>query len=332
MQVHVADDGTGRHARPLRVARSAHQVVHVEGVGRHRELALLVPPRVPRSVGVHLDAEPIRIGEVDRFAHQVIGHAGLHPDSGQMLHKPAECGSIGEEDGEVIEAQAATSGHGCRAAPLAKRNQRCRVGHRAERSRPRIATLDMKAEYVLVVPERTLQVSDLKRDSSQSGRRRESIAGRRDAVFTHAIASALRWRFRARRPSTEYSPGPTSASVSAEASRESGNSTPFGAKKPAGRCTSIIAPIIVKARPSATTRVNTPKMSASPPKNSSSATAGPAISGSGTPICVNPPVTPASPYTNSFWAPCATKMAPITVRSSARPAWSRAGDSCAGIG
>jgi len=53
-------------------------------VGRHVELTLVVPPRIARPVRVHLDAETVRIGEVHRFAHEVVRHPGVGTDLGEM--------------------------------------------------------------------------------------------------------------------------------------------------------------------------------------------------------------------------------------------------------
>ena len=56
----------------LRTSRIDERV-EIERLGRHHKLVSTHAPRVPGAIGVHLDAEPIGIPQVKRFAHKVIG-------------------------------------------------------------------------------------------------------------------------------------------------------------------------------------------------------------------------------------------------------------------
>ena len=75
VQVHVADHRARRHAGPRRVAGGTHQVVDVHRVGRDHQLAADPAPRLARPVGVDLDAEAVRIAEVQRLADEVVAGA-----------------------------------------------------------------------------------------------------------------------------------------------------------------------------------------------------------------------------------------------------------------
>ena len=89
-------------------------------IRRHRELALVIAPRIARPVRVHLDAKPVRIGEVDRFTHEMIGHSRICANLGEMSDEASEECTIGEQNGEVIQAEQPALGHRSRALQLAE--------------------------------------------------------------------------------------------------------------------------------------------------------------------------------------------------------------------
>ena len=62
----------GRHAL---AATSGYDASNVQRVGCHLELAVVPQPAIARTVGVHLDSEPIGIPQVQRFTHREVRHS-----------------------------------------------------------------------------------------------------------------------------------------------------------------------------------------------------------------------------------------------------------------
>ena len=132
-QVHVAHPAARRHPRPALAARGAKQIRHVERVRRHHEFSVLLPPGALRTVGVDLDPQPVRIAEVHRLAHQVVGHPGTLADLGQVPHEAAELRPVRQQDGEMVQAQPAAARHRRNPGALAQLDQRFPTLVRPER-------------------------------------------------------------------------------------------------------------------------------------------------------------------------------------------------------
>src|SRR5688572_5500151 len=92
-----------------------------------------MPPRAARAVRVDLDAEVVRILEVDRLAHEVVGHTGAHTEPRKMLDETTERRAVRKQDRKVVEPQPTTSWHRDRAGPLDELDQRPLVAVRAKR-------------------------------------------------------------------------------------------------------------------------------------------------------------------------------------------------------
>jgi hypothetical protein len=103
VEVHVAHHRAGRHAGPRRGARRLHQAAHVHRVGGHHQLTAVALPGVAWTIRIHLDAEAIGIGQVERLAHQVIARAGPHADLPEMADEPPERLARRQQDREVEE-------------------------------------------------------------------------------------------------------------------------------------------------------------------------------------------------------------------------------------
>ena len=103
-EVDVADRRAVRQPVELGVARLGEQRVGVERERRHR-LRDPALPLLARAVGVDLDAVVVRVAEVDRLAHDVVGEAGerdpLAPGVGE---EAAEARAIRDEQRDVEEA------------------------------------------------------------------------------------------------------------------------------------------------------------------------------------------------------------------------------------
>src|SRR5689334_13584754 len=76
IEMYVADHGSSRNAGPVEsagtVLRGAQQTLLVERNGRHRQLSVVVRPRRAWAIGVDLDAQSVRVREVDRLADEMV--------------------------------------------------------------------------------------------------------------------------------------------------------------------------------------------------------------------------------------------------------------------
>src|SRR5262249_56973561 len=87
VEMNVADGRTRWRTGPRLVAGRRDEVRGVERNRGHRQLARRVPPSGPRTVGVDLDADAVRIAQVNRLAHEVIRHPRLAADVREMSQK-----------------------------------------------------------------------------------------------------------------------------------------------------------------------------------------------------------------------------------------------------
>lgn len=93
------------------------------GIRGHHQLAPCATPRVARAIGVHLNAEIVRILEVERLAHQVVRRPGTRANLGQMPNESAERRAIGPQHGKVVEPEPAAARCGPCTRPFDERHQ-----------------------------------------------------------------------------------------------------------------------------------------------------------------------------------------------------------------
>ncbi len=107
LQVDVAHDrAVGKLLERLRLGfgQLGEDAAHVERQRRH-PLEDLPFPHLPRAVPVDLDAVPVRVAEVDRLAHEVIGEARQGHAVAPGVGEPAgEVDALGQQQGEVVKA------------------------------------------------------------------------------------------------------------------------------------------------------------------------------------------------------------------------------------
>src|SRR5688572_29882272 len=108
MKMYVAECGSGWRTIPRLVACRSRNAVRIERLRRHAELSgSLTTPLRARPIRVHLDTEVVGILQIDRFAHEVVGHPRLDAELGEMQEEAAKRGAIGEEDRKVEQAERA---------------------------------------------------------------------------------------------------------------------------------------------------------------------------------------------------------------------------------
>ena len=136
---------------------SPRRALDVEWERRHP------PPTCPSQTSrgrsrVDLDPVPVRVGEVDRLAHVVIGEPD-EPDAlaGGVREPGREIGTLGQEQGEVVEARVAVRGAG---AGLFHEHEELTPTTCAE-GRAAVAVVEhLETECLPVVRERPLEVRD----------------------------------------------------------------------------------------------------------------------------------------------------------------------------
>src|SRR4030095_12886035 len=94
------------------------QVLGIERIRRHAQLASLVPPLIPCTVGIDLDPQPVGVSEVQRLTHEMIRHAGVGADLSEVGEKPPERRTVGKQDREMEESQPAALWDRTRSGPL----------------------------------------------------------------------------------------------------------------------------------------------------------------------------------------------------------------------
>src|SRR5690606_34709307 len=128
MEVDVPHRRPRGHALPLRTARRGHHGVDVDRIGGHDQFAAEAPPARARPVGVDLDAEPDRVGEVEGLADEMVAGAGGNTELREVPDEATECGAVGEEQSEVEEPEPAATEDRTRPRSRAQLDQRAAAG------------------------------------------------------------------------------------------------------------------------------------------------------------------------------------------------------------
>ncbi len=160
MQMHVAHHGPGLEAIPGNLrTRLVEQALQIQRIGGHQELAVSHPPLLTRPIAVDLDAEPVGIVEIQRFADEVIRCPGHRPALvRQTPQRAAERGSRRDEDGEMIET-GASAGLGNRTLVLVQLEQRA-AAFGAKNRRAAGAFRFMKAKHVAIEQHRAIEIAN----------------------------------------------------------------------------------------------------------------------------------------------------------------------------
>ena len=90
VQMDVPHRCTRRRAVPRDTRTLRDDIIDVERIGCHREFAPVVLPSAWWSIGVDLDAQTVRIGEVERLAHEVIRHSDANTKRCEVCREPPE--------------------------------------------------------------------------------------------------------------------------------------------------------------------------------------------------------------------------------------------------
>ena len=133
VKVHVAHGRTLGGTAPFVALVRREQTADVERLGGHHQFVAPVRPRGPGPVCVDLNPKAVRVTQVQRFADGVVGHAWSQPQTEQVCGKTPERHSVGQEQGEVIQAESAAPRDRRNTALLHEVRQRTRSTSDAER-------------------------------------------------------------------------------------------------------------------------------------------------------------------------------------------------------
>src|SRR5581483_2984515 len=104
----MPDPRAGGRLRLVRGSASdlRDDAVQIEGEGAHRQLAVDVAPFIARAIAIDLDAVSVRVGQVERFAYEMVRGAIERPSrAGEPGQRKAEVGPAWEKDRQVEEAR-----------------------------------------------------------------------------------------------------------------------------------------------------------------------------------------------------------------------------------
>ena len=99
----VTERRSRHHARvAVRVIHLGEEAAEVERERVHAEHSAGDGPLVARTVAIELDAVPLRVGQVERLADEVVGGAAQTPARGDHpAERKREVGARGDEDRQV---------------------------------------------------------------------------------------------------------------------------------------------------------------------------------------------------------------------------------------
>ena len=139
-------------------------------------------PLRARPIGVDLDSQSIRIGQIERLADGVIRAVGVLTLHAQVRDEAPQRGAIGQEDREVIQTEQARSRNRPYAPVFVKQHERLLFTLCPECRLPVFPREQLKTEHVLVINKRAADVCDLQPHGSEPRSIGQAVAGRCDAV------------------------------------------------------------------------------------------------------------------------------------------------------
>ena len=166
VQMHVTEDGLGRHPLIRAGRQVGHDRVQVERQRVHRDVLALPLPLTARAVAVELDAVALGIAQVHGLAHEVVRRSGeARARGGDALDRLGERGAIGHQQREVEQPRGARRAQrrGRRAVQLDER----RAGHSAEAGRAVTALDGPQTDHVLVIGLHRVEVADVQADGTE---------------------------------------------------------------------------------------------------------------------------------------------------------------------
>src|SRR5438552_10966301 len=107
VKMNVPDHRSCRRSFPFLPVGRSEKTVHVHRIESHLQLSVHDGPFGARSVAIDLDAEPVRIAKVERFAHKVICLPRISIDMREMGDESSEIAARGQQNGKVVQPETA---------------------------------------------------------------------------------------------------------------------------------------------------------------------------------------------------------------------------------
>ena len=105
----MADGRARGRACPFPAFARSDEAVDVQRLGGHDEFLAPVGPGGTGPVSIYLDSEPVRVAQVQSFAHGMVGRTGTESQTEHVRRKTTERRSVGQEKGEVVQTESASS-------------------------------------------------------------------------------------------------------------------------------------------------------------------------------------------------------------------------------
>src|SRR3954469_13427225 len=109
-QMYMAHRRSRRRPFPRDSPTRRNDVRDVECLGCHCHFATVSAPRVPRSIGVDLDPQTVRVPQIQRLTDKMIGSPEAHGTFREMSSESPKRSTIWQKDREVIQTECATAG------------------------------------------------------------------------------------------------------------------------------------------------------------------------------------------------------------------------------
>ena len=183
VEMHVAHGRAGGHPRPGDRAARAHHVGAIERQRVHRQLGAISLPGCSRAVCVDLDSQAVRVAEVERLAHEVIGRTGPDTQAGEVLEEPSQCRPVRQENREVIQPEQSTRGRGAGTLLEFDEGEWSALG--TENGHPLVLSQHPEPEHALIIGQRAAQLGHLQPHHANPGLVGEPVPGGSDTELSH---------------------------------------------------------------------------------------------------------------------------------------------------
>ena len=85
--MHVSHSRAAWSTAPCVASSRRNQVGDINGIGGHGDRGPIQLPTVARTISIHFNAKAVRITQIDRFAHKMIGHASANAEAANVREK-----------------------------------------------------------------------------------------------------------------------------------------------------------------------------------------------------------------------------------------------------
>src|SRR4051794_40655170 len=130
--MHVTEHCSRRNSVPLLSICCCDEILNVQRFRSHLDLVVHSRPGRSVAIGIYLDAQPVRVGEVNGFADEVIRHSSVRANLSEMLDERTECTAAGQQDREMIKTKKASARNGSRVLSLIELNEHAIFTMRSE--------------------------------------------------------------------------------------------------------------------------------------------------------------------------------------------------------